>query len=134
MNVELDVVSQQLMLGLNDAISSLQTQETTLTNDMDTYQKLHDIYHDTRYARTSNRSSLNPSDALNRELKIIYGYLMINIKLIYDRQKGRLSYIFSEQMKQELEHPQINTSRKIELKNYFSRVTLFIQYIEILLT
>ena len=134
MNVELDVVSQQLMLRLNDAISSLQTQETTLTNDMDTYQKLHDIYHDIRYARISNRSSLNPSDALNRELKIIYRYLVINIKLIYDRQKGRLSYIFSEQMKEELEYPQINTSRKIKLKNYFSRVTLFIQYIEILLT
>ena len=133
MNSELNDVSQQLLLRLNDAISSLQSREATLTNDIKSFQELHDLYYDIRYARVSNRSSLNPSDVVNKELKIIYAYLKINIKQIYDRQKKKLSYIYSEQMKEELDHPQVDTSRKVELKNYFSRTTLFIQRIELLL-
>ena len=134
MNNELNATSQLLLLRLNGAIAILETQEPTLENDKSVFQKFYELYYDIRYAKTSNKSSLNPSRAMNEELKIIYAYLMINIKQIHDRHKKRLSYIFSKQMEEKLEHPQVDTPRKTDLKNLFSRTVLFIQYIEILLT
>ena len=119
MNCELHVVSQQLVQQLNDIISCLRTQENTLTSDIENFQKLHELYYDIRYARVSNRSSMNPSIKMKKELKAIYAYLMLTIGQIHDRQKKKLMYIYSEQMKEELEHPQIDTSRKTKLKTFF---------------
>ena len=133
MNCELHIISEQLKYQLNEIISRLQTQEKTLTNDMENFQKLHELYYDIRYARISNNPSLNPSITMKKELKIIYAYLILTIKQVHDRQKKKLLYIYSEQMKEELKHPQIDTSRKVKLKTFFSRVTLFIQRIELLL-
>ena len=134
MNNKLNATSQLLLLPLNGAMSMLEMQEPTLENDKSVFQKLHNLYYDIRYAKTSNKASLNPSRKMNEELKIIYAYLMINIKNIHDRHKKRLSYILSKQMEEELEHPQIDTPRKADLKDLFSRTVLFIQYMEILLT
>ena len=132
MNQELDVVSEQLLHQLNDIISKIQTQERTLENEIKNFQHLHDIYYDIRYARVSNRSSMNPSIKIKKELKAIYGYLMITLKQMHDRQRKILSYIYNEQMTEELKHPLITTPLKSKLKTYFSRTTLFIQRIEIL--
>ena len=132
MNQELDVVSEQLLQRLNEVISKIQTQELTLENEIKNFQNLHDMYYDIRYARVSNRSSMNPSIKIKRELKAIYGYLMITLKQMHDRQRKILLYIYNEQMTEELKHPLITTPLKSKLKTYFSRTTLFIQRIEIL--
>ena len=133
MNCESDFISQQLLLQLNDIISSLQTQEATLDNDIKNFQRLHDTFYDIRYAKVSNKSSLNPSIKIKKELKAIHGYLMLIITQMRNQHKKRLMYIHSEQMKEELAHPQIKTSQKMQLINYFSRTTLFIQRMELLL-
>ena len=132
MNQELDVVSEQLLHQLNDVISKIQIQEQTLENEIKNFQNLHDLYYDIRYARVSNRSSMNPSIKIKRELKAIYGYLMITLKQMHDRQRKILSYIYNEQMTEELKRPLIITPLKSKLKTYFSRTTLLIQRIEIL--
>ena len=45
MNCELDVVSQQLLIRLNDILSLQQKQVATLENDMSIFSKLHDLYY-----------------------------------------------------------------------------------------
>ena len=133
MNCELDTVAEQLSHQLNDIISCMQAQERTLDNEKKDFQKLHDLYYDIRHAKVSNETSLDPSNKIKKELKAIYSYLMLTIKRMHDRQKKRLLHIYNKQMTEELRHPQIDTPQKVKLKAYFSRTTLFIQYIEILL-
>ena len=133
MNCELDLISQQLLLQLNDIISCLQTQEATLENDIKNFQRLYDTFYDLRYAKRSNKSSSNPSVKINKELKAIHRYLMLNITLMRNQHKKRLAYLHSEQMKEEKAYPQIETSEKLKLKHYFSRTVLFIQRMELLL-
>ena len=105
MNCELDVVSRQLLIQLNDILSLQQKQEATLENDMNIFSKLHDLYYDIRYVRVSNKSSRDPSKKINKDLKIIYSYLMINLKQMHGQHKKRLKHIYSEQMEEELKHP-----------------------------
>ena len=124
MNYKLHAISEQLLCQLNANISRLQAQEKTLTNDMENFQSLHKLYNDIRYARISNKASLGPSVTMERELKAIYEHLIRVINQLHDRQKGRLLQIYSELLKEKLKHPQINTVQKIELRTFFSRVTL----------
>ena len=126
-------MTEQLSHQLNDVISCIQAQEKTLENEIENFQKLHNLYYDIRYAKVSNDSSMNPSTKIKKDLKTIYSYLILTLRQMHDRQKKILLYIYNEQMTEELEHPQINTSKKIKLKTYFSRTTLFIQRIETLL-
>ena len=132
MNCELDIVAEQLSPQFNDIILCIQAQERTLDNEMKDFQKLHDLYYNIRYAKISNKSSVNPSNKTKKELGAIYSYLILVIRQMHDRQKKRLMYIYNKQMTEELRHPQINTSQKVKLKTYFSRTTLFIQQIEML--
>ena len=132
MNSELDIVSDQLLICLNDIIVCIQSQEQTLDNEIKNFQKLHDLYHDIGYARVSNKLSMNPSNKIKKESKVIYAYLMIVLKQMHDRQKRLLQYVYQKQMTEELEYPQIENPQKLKLKTYFSRITLFIQRIETL--
>ena len=133
MNCKLDIVTEQLLHQLNDIISCMRAKERTLDNEKKDFQKLHDLYYDIRYAKVSNRSSVDPSIRIDKELKVVYSYLMLIIRQMHSRQKKSLLYIYNKQMTEELTHPQVDTPQKARLKNYFSRTTLFIQYIEILL-
>ena len=132
MNNDLDIVSDQLLYCLNSITSGIQTQEQTLDNEIKNFQKLRDLYYDIKYAIASNKSSMNPSNKIKKELKVIYSYLMITFKQMHDRQRRLLQNTYQEQMTEEKEHPLIETSRKLKLKTYFSRITLLIQRIEIL--
>ena len=132
MNSELDIVSDQLLVCLNDIIVCIQSQEQTLDNEIKNFQKLHDLYHDSGYARLSNKSSMNPSNKIRKESKVIYAYLMIILKQMHDRQKRLLQNVYQKQMMEELKHPRIETPQKLKLKTHFSRITLFIQRIETL--
>ena len=99
---------------------------------MKVFQKLHDLHYDIRYARASNSSSMNPSIKVKKDLKAIYTYLMLVLEQLRDRQKKLLLSTYNEQMTEELKHPQIDTPQKMKLKTYFSRITLFIQRIDLL--
>ena len=132
MNSDLDVVSDQLLYCLNGITSGIQTQEQTLDKEIANFQKLCDLYHDTKYAIASNKSSMNPSNKIKKELRVIYAYLMITLKQMHDRQRRLLRNTYQEQMVEEKEHPLIETPRKLKLKTYFSRITLLIQRIEML--
>ena len=132
MNSELDIVSNQLLVCLNNIIVCIQTQEQTLDKESANFQKLCDLYHDTKYAIASNKSSMNPSNKIKKELRVIYAYLMIILKQMHDRQKRLLQNVYQKQMTEELKHPRIETPQKLKLKTYFARITLFIQRIETL--
>ena len=132
MNNDLDIVSDQLLYCLNGITSGIQTQEQTLDNEIKNFQKLRDLYYDIKYAIASNKLSMNPSNKIKKELKVIYSYLMITFKQMHDRQRRLLQNTYQEQMTEEKEHPLMETPQKLKLKTYFSRITLLIQRIEML--
>ena len=109
MNNDLDIVSDQLLYCLNGITSGIQTQEQTLDNEIKNFQKLRDLYYDIKYAIASNKSSMNPSNKIKKELKVIYSYLMITFKQMHDRQRRLLQNTYQEQMTEEKEHPLIET-------------------------
>ena len=132
-NCELDFISQQLLIQLNDIIACMQGQASTLANDMKNFRKLRDTLHDIRYVKASNKSTPNPSVKIRKELKDIQGYLMINIRQMRNQHKKRLAYFYLEQREEELAHPQVETSQKVKLRNYSSQTASFIQQMELLL-
>ena len=133
MNHELHTVSEQFLCQLDDSIVHLQTQEKTLTNDMKNFQELQELYYDITHARVSNKASLDPSVTLEKELKVIYEHLISTINQFHTRQRKRLLDIHSRLLKEEFEHPQVDTVKKTELKTLFSRATLFVEHVELLL-
>ena len=128
-NCELDLISQQLLIQLNDIIACIQGQVSTLANDIKNFQKLRDTLHDIRYVKADNKSSPNPSVKIKKELKEIQGYVMINIRLMRNQHRRRLAYYQSEQM----EEGWADASQKTKLDVYISRTTQFIQQMELLL-
>ena len=128
-NCELDLISQQLLIQLNDIIACMQGQASTLANDMKNFQRLRDTFHDIRYVKADNKSSPNPSVKIRRELKEIQGYLMINIRQMRNQHKRRLAYYQTELMEEE----GVEASQKTKLEVYISRTTQFIQQMELLL-
>ena len=128
-NCELDLISQQLLIQLNDIIACIQGQASTLANDIKNFQKLRDTLRDIRYVKADNKSSPNPSVKIRRELKEIQGYVMINLRLMRNQHKKRLVYYQSEQM----EEGWADASQKTKLDVYISRTTQFIQQMELLL-
>ena len=127
-NCELDFISQQLLIQLNDIIACIQGQASTLANDIKNFRKLHDTLHDIRYVKASNSSV-----KIRKELKDIQGYLMINIRQMRNQHKKRLAYFYQKQREMELAHPQVETLQKVKLRNYSSRTASFIQQMELLL-
>ena len=119
MNGELHTVSEQFLCQLNNSIVHLQTQEKTLTNDMKNFQELHELYYDIRYARISNKASFDPSITLEKELKVIYEHLILTINQFCTQQRKRLLDIHSKLLKEDFEHPQVNTAKRLNLKPFF---------------
>ena len=105
MNYVLHTMSEQFLCQMNNSIVHLRTQEKTLTNDMKNFQELHELYYDIRYARVSNKASLDPSVTLEKELKVIYEHLILTINQFHTQQKKRLLDIHSRLLKEELENP-----------------------------
>ena len=133
MNYVLHTASEQFLCQMNNSVVCLQTQEKTLTNDMKNFQELQELYYDIRHTRVSNKASLDPSVTLEKELKVMYEHLISTINQFYTRQRKRLLDIHSRLLKEEFEHPQVDTVKKIELKTFFSRATLFVEHVELLL-
>ena len=129
-NCELDLISQQLLIQLNDIIACIQGQVSTLANDIKNFQKLRDTLHDIRYVKADNKSSPNPSVKIRKELKEIQGYVMINIRQMRNQHKRRLAYYQTEQREEE---GWADASQKTKLEVYISRTTQFIQQMELLL-
>ena len=128
-NCELDLISQPLLIQLNDIIACIQGQVSTLANDIKQFKKLRDTLHDIRYVKADNKSSPNPSVKIKKELKEIQGYVKINIRLMRNQHRRRLAYFQSEQM----EEGWADASPKMKHDVYISRTTQFIQQMELLL-
>ena len=133
MSSDLHTVSAQFLHQLNNTIAQLQTQEKTLLNDMENFQKLHELSYDIRYSRVTNEASSKPSINLEKELKVIQGHLTLTLTQFHSRQRKRLLDIHSRLVKEEIEHPRVNTATKTELEIFSSRVMRLIEHIEILL-
>ena len=128
-NCELDVISQRLLIRLNDILSLQQKQVATLENDMSIFSGLHDLYYGIQYARMPDKSAHDASKKINKELKTIHSYLMINLRLMRNQHKRRLAYYRSEQREEEW----ADASRKAKLELYVSRTIQFVQRMELLL-
>ena len=133
MSSDLHTVSAQFLHQLNNTIAQLQTQEKTLLNDMENFQKLHELSYDIRYSRVTNEAASKPSINLEKELKVIQGHLTLTLTQFHSRQRKRLLDIHSRLVKEEIEHPRVNTATKTELEIFSSRVMRLIEHIEILL-
>ena len=133
MSSDLHTVSARSLYQLNNTIAQLQTQEKTLLNDMENFRKLHELSYDIRYSRVSNEASPKPSINLEKELKVIQGHLTLTLTQFHSRQRKRLLDIHSRLVKEEIEHPRVNTATKAELETFLSRVMRLIEHIEILL-
>ena len=133
MNCEPHAVSTVFLSRLNNTIAQLKTQLETINNDMTIMWDLHELYYDLRDAIVSNKASQDPSIVLEVELEAIREHLILTLKQLRSRQKRRLVDLHSDIFKEELEHPQVNTPMKSQLKVFVARVVLLIDGIDILL-
>ena len=133
MNIESHDTSERFLYKLNHSILCLRAQEGTLENDMKNLDMLHELYYDIRYARITNKASIEPSVLLERKLKTIYKHLAQTINKLYQRQRQRLIRLHTQILEEELKNPKSETFRKQELQTLSSRIVPFCNGISLLL-
>ena len=132
MNIESHDTSERFLYKLNHSILCLRAQGT-LENDMKNLDMLHELYYDIRYARITNKASIEPSVLLERKLKTIYKHLAQTINKLYQRQRQRLIRLHTQILEEELKNPKSETFRKQELQTLSSRIVPFCNGISLLL-